>query len=80
MAVVYGRCYDEIGPFNDTKYIVGMLERVRPFSILLEIFFSSGSVTSICLLNCSHLYIYSSEIMVDKLQLLCCSFCHKMTL
>ena len=28
MSVVYGRCYDEIGPFNDTKYIVGMLERV----------------------------------------------------
>jgi len=28
IAVVYGRCYDEIGPFNDTKYIVGMLDRV----------------------------------------------------
>ena len=28
MAIVYGRCYDEIGAFNDTKYIVGMLERV----------------------------------------------------
>jgi len=28
MAVVYGRCYDEIGAFNDTKFIVGMLERV----------------------------------------------------
>jgi len=39
MAVVYGRCYDEIGPFNDTKYIVGMLERVsEAFSFLLDIF------------------------------------------
>ncbi|KAL3854398.1 hypothetical protein ACJMK2_013668 [Sinanodonta woodiana] len=27
MTVVYGRCYEEIGAFNDTKYIVGMLER-----------------------------------------------------
>ena len=29
MAIVYGRCYDEIGCFNDTKYIIGMLDRVR---------------------------------------------------
>lgn len=28
MAVVYGRCVEEIGPFNDTRYIVGMLDRV----------------------------------------------------
>ncbi|KAL5005925.1 hypothetical protein ScPMuIL_017083 [Solemya velum] len=27
MAIVYGRCHEEIGAFNDTKYIVGMLER-----------------------------------------------------
>lgn len=27
LAIVYGKCYKEIGPFNDTKYIVGMLER-----------------------------------------------------
>lgn len=27
MAIVYGRHYEEIGAFNDTKYIVGMLER-----------------------------------------------------
>ncbi|XP_032807043.2 dnaJ homolog subfamily C member 13 isoform X1 [Petromyzon marinus] len=27
LAIVYGKCYEEIGPFNDTKYIVGMLER-----------------------------------------------------
>ncbi|XP_064647249.1 dnaJ homolog subfamily C member 13-like isoform X1 [Lineus longissimus] len=27
LAIVYGRCHEEIGAFNDTKYIVGMLER-----------------------------------------------------
>ncbi|XP_056011194.1 dnaJ homolog subfamily C member 13-like isoform X2 [Ostrea edulis] len=27
MAIVYGKCHEEIGAFNDTKYIVGMLER-----------------------------------------------------
>ncbi|XP_053386463.1 dnaJ homolog subfamily C member 13-like isoform X2 [Mercenaria mercenaria] len=27
MTIVYGRCHDEIGAFNDTRYIVGMLER-----------------------------------------------------
>ncbi len=30
MTIVYARCHEEIGAFNDTKYIVGMLERVRP--------------------------------------------------
>lgn len=28
MTIVYGRCHEEIGAFNDTRYIVGMLERV----------------------------------------------------
>ncbi|KAH0627267.1 hypothetical protein JD844_002784 [Phrynosoma platyrhinos] len=27
LAIVYGRCYEEIGPFGDTRYIIGMLER-----------------------------------------------------
>ncbi|XP_015609793.1 dnaJ homolog subfamily C member 13 isoform X2 [Cephus cinctus] len=27
MAIVYGRYYEDIGPFSDTKYIVGMLDR-----------------------------------------------------
>ncbi|XP_019866686.2 dnaJ homolog subfamily C member 13 [Aethina tumida] len=27
MAIVYGRYYEDIGPFGDTKYIIGMLER-----------------------------------------------------
>lgn len=29
LAIVYGKCYEEIGPFTDTKYIVGMLDRVN---------------------------------------------------
>lgn len=29
MSIVYGRYYEDIGPFSDTKYIVGMLERVN---------------------------------------------------
>ena len=27
MTIVYGRHYDDIGPFHDTKYIVAMLDR-----------------------------------------------------
>ncbi|XP_049787278.1 dnaJ homolog subfamily C member 13 [Schistocerca cancellata] len=27
MAIVYGRHFEDIGPFSDTKYIIGMLER-----------------------------------------------------
>ncbi|XP_029442930.1 LOW QUALITY PROTEIN: dnaJ homolog subfamily C member 13 [Rhinatrema bivittatum] len=27
LAIVYSRCHEEIGPFADTRYIVGMLER-----------------------------------------------------
>ena len=37
MAVVYGRCYEEIGAFNDTRYIVGMLERVSRLSGYVEV-------------------------------------------
>lgn len=28
LTIVYGKCCEEIGPFTDTKYIVGMLDRV----------------------------------------------------
>lgn len=28
LMIVYGKCFEEIGPFTDTKYIVGMLDRV----------------------------------------------------
>ncbi|XP_058231751.1 dnaJ homolog subfamily C member 13-like isoform X4 [Hemibagrus wyckioides] len=27
LTIVYGKCYEEIGPFTDTKYIVGMLDK-----------------------------------------------------
>ena len=27
MSKVYGKCYEEIGPFHDTRFIVGMLDR-----------------------------------------------------
>ena len=27
MAIVYGRHWEEIGPFHDTRYILAMLER-----------------------------------------------------
>ena len=27
MAIVYGRHHEDIGPFNDTKYILAMLDR-----------------------------------------------------
>lgn len=32
LTIVYGKCYEEIGPFTDTKYIVGMLDRVSTCS------------------------------------------------
>lgn len=28
MAIVYGRCFEEIGPFNDTAFMVHKLEEV----------------------------------------------------
>ncbi len=37
MAIVYGRCHEEIGAFNDTKYIVGMLERVSQIHLSLRL-------------------------------------------
>ena len=40
MAIVYGRHHEEIGPFSDTKYIVGMLDRVSvpQFGCLTEFY------------------------------------------
>lgn len=31
LTIVYSKCCEEIGPFTDTKYIVGMLDRVSYF-------------------------------------------------
>ena len=36
MTKVYSKCYDEIGAFNDTRYIVGMLEKVVSFALTLR--------------------------------------------
>ena len=35
MTKVYSKCYDEIGAFNDTRYIVGMLEKVISLALSL---------------------------------------------
>ena len=31
MTKVYGQCYEQIGAFNDTRYIMGMMERVSNY-------------------------------------------------
>lgn len=35
LTIVYGKCYEEIGPFTDTKYIVGMLDRVSNATMII---------------------------------------------
>ena len=35
MTKVYSKCYDEIGAFNNTRYIVGMLEKVISLALSL---------------------------------------------
>lgn len=35
LTIVYGKCFEEIGPFADTKYIVGMLDRVSTDGTLI---------------------------------------------
>lgn len=47
LAIVYGRCHEEIGPFTDTRYIIGMLERVR--SHLWNLLFDSVIVVHVCI-------------------------------
>lgn len=41
LTIVYGKCYEEIGPFTDTKYIVGMLDRVSTTFTVTAIVFMS---------------------------------------
>lgn len=36
MTIVYGRHYEEIGVFNDTKYIVAMLDKVSTVNVALK--------------------------------------------
>ena len=38
MTKVYSKCCDEIGAFNDTRYIVGMLEKVNKTYIITTVF------------------------------------------
>ena len=37
MAIVYGQCYEDIGPFNDTPFIVHKLDRVSLYYCLQEV-------------------------------------------
>lgn len=37
MAIVYGSHHEDIGPFSDTKYIVGMLDRVSIYLVIIRI-------------------------------------------
>ena len=41
MTKVYSKCYQEIGAFNDTRYIIGMLEKVMPKNLLQFLYFCS---------------------------------------
>ncbi|WAR09956.1 DJC13-like protein [Mya arenaria] len=52
MTIVYGRCHEEIGAFNDTKYIVGMLERRN----VKEIMDANGVKVLVDLLTLAHLH------------------------
>lgn len=64
LAIVYGKCYEEIGPFTDTKYIVGMLDRVSTLSLRKLMYIS----TSIEVFSC---FIIYSEIQNAVLRLQC---------
>lgn len=60
MAIVYGKCYEDIGAFNDTKYIVQMLDRVRishwSYVILILILIFCGCYYNICGMAVSRLF------------------------
>ena len=50
MTIVYFRCHEEIGAFNDTRYIVGMLERVG----IIRVLFFYTSKFAVLTLNVKH--------------------------
>ena len=52
MAIVYGQCYEEIGPFNDTTFIVHKLQKV----CLCVCMFLSVCVYMYCM--CMYMYVY----------------------
>ena len=55
MAIVYGRHHEDIGPFSDTKYIVGMLDRVSVPQF--------GCLTEFHNVELNHLYASSSLVL-----------------
>uniref|UniRef100_A0A8C9S306 DnaJ heat shock protein family (Hsp40) member C13 n=1 Tax=Scleropages formosus TaxID=113540 RepID=A0A8C9S306_SCLFO len=60
LTIVYGKCFEEIGPFTDTKYIVGMLDRVcrhaRGTKNVKEVMDSNGVRILVDLLTLAHLH------------------------
>ncbi|MBN3289374.1 DJC13 protein, partial [Polypterus senegalus] len=52
LAIVYGKCHEEIGPFTDTKYIVGMLDRKN----VKDVLDSNGVRILVDLLTLAHLH------------------------
>lgn len=69
MTKVYGKCHEEIGAFNDTKYIVGMLDRVCLFTCLfiysmicwfISLFLCFGVFLFVC--SFAFLAVYCSRI------------------
>ncbi|KAL4635478.1 hypothetical protein GN956_G14292 [Arapaima gigas] len=59
LTIVYGKCFEEIGPFTDTKYIVGMLDRVCTAPTLKnvkEVMDSNGVRILVDLLTLAHLH------------------------
>ncbi|KFO32708.1 DnaJ like protein subfamily C member 13, partial [Fukomys damarensis] len=53
LAIVYGRCHEEIGPFTDTRYIIGMLERKN----VKDLMDSNGIRILVDLLTLAHLHV-----------------------
>lgn len=51
LSIVYGKCFEEIGPFTDTKYIVGMLDRVSAANmsaaVYVSIYYTYTSVVTV---------------------------------
>ena len=64
MTKVYSKCYDEIGAFNDTRYIVGMLEKVVSFALTLP------RVTSTLFVQIISIH-YLADRSCQKTQILC---------
>lgn len=67
MAIVYGQCYDEIGSFNDTEFVVRKLEQVcvkRGVGVFVVCGCGVGSVCTVTIqFRCIHVSImYSKQV------------------